>query len=124
MFRKAWMAASDLKLTRKLTSLQALSKILLKKGITKYAVTEIIFINFQQNSLVFTISLIDFDNVFGGWAPFKAHWLYKNQKSFDEAKCSCFWMLSVSKSSYFVLIFYETFLLFHGKNYSKHGRNY
>ena len=84
------MAASDLKLTRKLTSLQALSKILLKKGITKYAVTEIIFINFQQNSLVFTILLIDFDNVFGGWAPFKAHLLYKNQQNFDEAKCSCF----------------------------------
>ena len=83
-----------------------------------------IYINFQQTSLVFVMLLIDFDNVFGGWAPFKTHSLYKNQQNFDEAKCSCSWRHSVSKSSYFVLIYYETFLLFHGKNYSEHGRNY
>ena len=84
------MPASDLKLTRKVTSLQALSKILLKKRHNKRCRHRNHFIKFRQTSLVFVLLLIDLDNVSGGWAPFKAQLLYKNQQNFDEAKCSFF----------------------------------
>ena len=79
---------------------------------TKVAVTEIIFINFQQTSLVFVVLLIDFDNVLGGWASFKVHLFYKNQQNFDQVQCSSFLKAFNFKKFLFCSYFLSNILTF------------